>query len=84
MSQPNPLCVGIDVSKATLDIAASSDVAQFTVSNDSDGFNAIITGLRRHSVALVLMEATGGLKLRWPVRFRPKVLRLPWSIQAGP
>ncbi|TBP81023.1 IS110 family transposase, partial [Klebsiella quasipneumoniae subsp. similipneumoniae] len=55
MSQPNPLCVGIDVSKATLDIAASSDVAQFTVSNDSDGFNAIITGLRRHSVALVLM-----------------------------
>ncbi|SAV43512.1 transposase-like protein [Klebsiella quasipneumoniae] len=38
MSQPNPLCVGIDVSKATLDIAASSDVAQFTVSNDSDGF----------------------------------------------
>ena len=63
MSQPNPLCVGIDVSKATLDIAASSDVAQFTVSNDSDGFNAIITGLRRHSVALVLMEATGGLEV---------------------
>ena len=58
MSQPNPLCVGIDVSKATLDIAASSDVAQFTVSNDSDSFNAISTGLRRHSVALVLMEAT--------------------------
>ena len=63
MSQPNPLCVGIDVSKATLDIAASSDIAQFTVSNDSDGFDAIITGLRRHSVALVLMEATGGLEV---------------------
>lgn len=62
MSQPNPLCVGIDVSKATLDIAASSDIAQVTVSNDSDGFDAIIAELRKHSVALVLMEATGGLE----------------------
>ncbi|CAD5640280.1 transposase [Escherichia coli] len=48
MSLPNSLCVGIDVSKATLDIAASSDIAHFTVSNDSDGFDAIITGLRQH------------------------------------
>lgn len=62
MSQPNPLCVGIDVSKATLDIAASSDIAQFTVSNDSDGFEAIIAVLRKHAVSLVLMEATGGLE----------------------
>ncbi|WP_339053800.1 IS110 family transposase [Arsenophonus endosymbiont of Crataerina pallida] len=62
MSQPNPLCVGIDVSKATLDIAASCDIAQFTVSNDSDGFDAIIAELRKHSVVLVLMEATGGLE----------------------
>jgi transposase len=62
MSQPNPLCVGVDVSKATLDIAASSDIAQFTVSNDSDGFDAIIAVLRKHAVALVLMEATGGLE----------------------
>lgn len=62
MSLPNPLCVGIDVSKATLDIAASSDIAQFTVSNDSGGFDTIIDALRKHSVALVLMEATGGLE----------------------
>lgn len=62
MSQPNPLCVGIDVSKATLDIAASCDIAQFTVSNDSDGFEAIIVELSRHPVVLVLMEATGGLE----------------------
>ncbi|HCL5313077.1 TPA: IS110 family transposase [Salmonella enterica] len=62
MSLPNPLCVGIDVSKATLDIAASSDIAQFTVSNDSDGFDTIIDELRKHSVALVMMEATGGLE----------------------
>ncbi|HHR4052549.1 TPA: hypothetical protein ACS50C_004509 [Salmonella enterica] len=63
MSQPNKLCVGIDVSKAILDIAASSDIAQFTVSNDSDGFDTILDALRKHSVALVLIEATGGLRL---------------------
>ncbi|EAR6897246.1 IS110 family transposase [Salmonella enterica subsp. diarizonae] len=62
MSQPNPLCVGIDVSKAFLDIAANCDIAQFTTSNDADGFDAIITELKKYSVVLVLMEATGGLE----------------------
>ncbi|ECG8633956.1 transposase [Salmonella enterica subsp. salamae] len=62
MSLPGPLCVGIDISKATLDIAASSATAQFSVANDADGFDSIIAELRKHSVALVLMEATGGLE----------------------
>ncbi|EAS1947827.1 IS110 family transposase [Salmonella enterica] len=62
MSLPGPLCVGIDVSKATLDIAASSAIAQFSVANDADGFDSIIAELRKHSVSLVLMEATGGLE----------------------
>lgn len=62
MSLPGPLCVGIDVSKATLDIAASSAIAQFSVANDADGFDSIIAELRKHAVALVLMEATGGLE----------------------
>lgn len=60
MSLPNPICVGIDVSKATLDIAASGEFMQFTAANDSDGFDAIIDELRKQSVALILMEATGG------------------------
>lgn len=30
MRLPNPLCVGIDVSKATLDIAATAEIEQFT------------------------------------------------------
>lgn len=42
MSQPNPLCVGIDIFEATLDIAASGDIVQFTVSNNSDGFKALL------------------------------------------
>ncbi|CAD5758010.1 transposase [Escherichia coli] len=41
MNQPSPLCVGIDVSKATLGIAANGDFAQFTVSDGSDGFETI-------------------------------------------
>ncbi len=42
MSLPNPLCVGIDVSKASLDITATLDTAQFTVGNDADGFDALL------------------------------------------
>ncbi|EKT0983943.1 IS110 family transposase [Salmonella enterica] len=62
MSLPGPLCVGIDVSKATLDIAASYAIEQFSVASDADGFDSIIAELRQHDVALVLMEATGGLE----------------------
>lgn len=58
MSQPGSLCVGIDVSKAILDIAASSAIEQFSVGNDSDGFEAIIAELRMYAIALVLMKAT--------------------------
>lgn len=62
MGLPNSLCIGIDVSKMSLDIAANQQIAPFTVSNDIDGFDTIITELKRHSIALVLMEATGGLE----------------------
>lgn len=57
MSQPGSLCVDIDVSKAILDIAASSAIEQFSVGNDSDGFDAIIAELRMYAIALVLMKA---------------------------
>ena len=62
MSQPGSLCVDIDVSKAILDIAASSAIEQFSVGNDIDGFDAIIAELRMYAIALVLMKATGGLE----------------------
>lgn len=62
MSQAGSLCVDIDVSKAILDIAASSAIEQFSVGNDSDGFDAIIAELRMYAIALVLMKATGGLE----------------------
>ncbi|GCU71036.1 transposase [Escherichia coli] len=62
MSLPNPLCVEIDVSKSTLDIAATSEFGQFITGNDADGFDAIIAEPRKHSVALILREATGSLE----------------------
>ncbi|WP_038266228.1 IS110 family transposase, partial [Xenorhabdus cabanillasii] len=62
MSQPNPLCVGIDVSKASLDIAVNRSVESFTASNDINGFDTIVSVLKQHTVSLVLMEATGGLE----------------------
>ncbi len=49
MKLPNPLCVGIDVSKATLDIAASRDIEPCSVGNGDDGFDVIIAELRKHS-----------------------------------
>ncbi len=62
MSLPNPLCVGIDVSKETLDISVGTYQTPFTVSNDTEGFDAVVENFRKHSVSLVLMEATGGLE----------------------
>ncbi len=55
MSLLGPLCVGINVSKATLDIAASSAIEQFSVAHDANGFDAIIAELKKHAVVLVLI-----------------------------
>lgn len=62
MSLPNSICAGIDVSKNSLDISATHYIEPFTTDNNSDGFDAIIAELRKYNVALVLMEATGGLE----------------------
>ena len=62
MSQPNQICVGIDVAKGTLDICAGAGNTSFTVVNGTDGFEQIINALKDASVSLILMEATGGLE----------------------
>ena len=61
MSQPGSLCVGIDVSKAILDIAASSAIEQFSVTSGADGVDFIIAELRQHDMAFVLMEGRHNL-----------------------
>lgn len=56
----NKQVVGIDVSKATLDVALSSagEVAQF--GNDAAGIEELVNRLKSVAVDLVVMEATGG------------------------
>jgi len=54
--------VGIDVSKAQLDIALRPE-GRFAASNDDAGFAQVIERLRAVPSALVVLEATGGLEL---------------------
>ena len=53
--------VGIDVSKATLDVAIG-DEKPFPVSNSREGLDQLLSRLRTREVALIVLEATGGLE----------------------
>jgi transposase len=57
------LFIGIDVSKATLDIAVLPTKQAWSVPNTEGGINELLAALRKLSAPrLVLMEATGGLE----------------------
>ncbi len=59
---PAPLFVGIDVSKAQLDIALRPD-GRLVVPNDETGIAHVVERLRAVPVTLIVLEATGGLEL---------------------
>jgi transposase len=52
--------VGIDVSKATLDVAILGDSSVRQFANTGRGFRSLSAWLKRHRPARVLLEATGG------------------------
>ncbi|GAB6176951.1 IS110 family transposase [Desulfobaculum senezii] len=52
--------MGIDVSKAKLDVAISGDDSTSTVENNPSGFQQIVETAEAHKVELVIVEATGG------------------------
>jgi transposase len=54
--------VGIDVSKAQLDVALRPD-GRFAVSNDETGFAQLIERMNRVAPVRVVLEATGGLEI---------------------
>jgi transposase len=56
----SPIFVGIDVSKAALDVAIRPDRATFRVANGPAGLAELVERLRPLSPALVVLEATGG------------------------
>jgi len=63
VSESKELFVGIDVSKATLDVALLPSSESWSVPNTESGIADIITRLRQAGTpTLVLMEATGGLE----------------------
>ena len=54
--------VGIDVSKAQLDVAVGEDGAVWSISNDGDGLQKLVERLKAQSPTLVVVESTGGLE----------------------
>ena len=55
--------IGIDVSKATLDIASLPDGESWTVTNDDAGLADLMPRLVGLAPVLVVMEATGGFEM---------------------
>ena len=64
MNNPGSECfIGIDVSKARLDVAELPGEACWSVPNDPSGIDALIQRLQARSPTLVVLEATGGLQM---------------------
>jgi len=76
-----PITVGVDVAKATLEVALSNATTTPSLANDEAGHAALLTQLAKlrdegATIALVVLEATGGLEAEvawalqldgWPV-----------------
>lgn len=56
--------VGIDVSKATLEVRIEPLGESFQVANDDEGIKALCARVQKFDVTLIVMEATGGLEMR--------------------
>ena len=67
-----PRFVGIDVSKAQLDVAVRPTGKRWVLPYDETGIEGLIPQIVDLEPALVLLEATGGLELPlvapWPLR----------------
>lgn len=59
-----PVHVGIDVAKAELDVCLLPQGQTLSATNDDRGIAQIVTLLKQHPVALVLLEATGRYERR--------------------
>jgi transposase len=60
-----PLCgIGIDVAKATLDVAWSTEpLARWQTSNDEAGCAALVAHVRALQPTIIVLEATGGYEI---------------------
>jgi transposase len=62
MTDSEACWVGVDVSKARLDVYLSRPEQSLSVANDPAGIQALITTLQEANPTLVVLEATGGLE----------------------
>lgn len=60
ITMPDALYVGIDVSKDSFDVACDPPGIKLSLPNDTQGRRRLLEALEGHSVALIVMEATGG------------------------
>ncbi len=56
------ITIGIDVSKATLDVAVLPTIQEISVANTETGCRELIVMFRSLSPSLIILEATGGLE----------------------
>jgi transposase len=61
MREAERRCVGIDVAKATLDVAVRPTDERWTVANDEAGIRTLVEQLRAVAPTQVVLEATGRL-----------------------
>jgi transposase len=61
-STSQPITVGIDVAKDTLEVALGQTAATLSVNNTPEGIDSLLTRLSGCQIALVVLEATGGLE----------------------
>jgi len=64
MSTPSPVFVGVDVSKASLDVHVTPAGRSFSLPNDAPGCEKLLKELAPLGVSLVVMEATGRYQRR--------------------
>jgi transposase len=55
-----PCGVGLDVAKATLDVACSTNSARWQTTNDEAGWAALVAHVRELEPFIIVLEATGG------------------------
>src|SRR5262249_27209452 len=63
VSMEQPVYVGIDVSKATLDVAIGPTAKRWQVANDESGIQPLVYQLNQVHSERIVLEATGGYEL---------------------
>ena len=63
MKKAEQIFVGIDISKAWLDIAVHESEEAFRTSNDETGIASLVKRLKRLKASLIVLEPTGGFEM---------------------